>query len=119
MKASLPTHGADQFDEKDPKEAKQMSSFFNWLLLALCIGAAVSSTLIVWIQDYKGWDKGFGISALAVLVGIIVFSGGFPRYRVHVTRGTGAMTEIIQVCIYTNLNLFTQVEISMLYVAAQ
>ncbi|XP_063944290.1 protein NRT1/ PTR FAMILY 4.5-like [Daucus carota subsp. sativus] len=97
VKASLPTHGADQFDEKDPKEAKQMSSFFNWLLLALCIGAAVSSTLIVWIQDYKGWDKGFGISALAVLVGIIVFSGGFPRYRVHVTRGTGAMTEIIQV----------------------
>ncbi|WOG89721.1 hypothetical protein DCAR_0208959 [Daucus carota subsp. sativus] len=96
VKASLPTHGADQFDEKDPKEAKQMSSFFNWLLLALCIGAAVSSTLIVWIQDYKGWDKGFGISALAVLVGIIVFSGGFPRYRVHVTRGTGAMTEIIQ-----------------------
>lgn len=101
VKASLPTHGADQFDEKDPKEAKQMSSYFNWLLLALCTGASVSLTLIVWIEVYKGWDKGFGLSAIAIFVGIVVFSGGFPRYRIHVTNGSSALTELVQVYIYT------------------
>lgn len=29
LKAGLPAHGADQFDEKNPKEAMQMSSYFN------------------------------------------------------------------------------------------
>ncbi|KAJ1426186.1 Proton-dependent oligopeptide transporter family [Sesbania bispinosa] len=67
LKASLPSHGADQFDEKDPKEARQMSSFFNGLLLAVCIGGAVSLTFNVWIQDNKGWDWGFGISTIAIV----------------------------------------------------
>ncbi|XWS12456.1 hypothetical protein CRYUN_Cryun37aG0090200 [Craigia yunnanensis] len=64
IKAAVPSHGADQFDEKDPREAKHMSSFFNFLLLAVCLGGAVSLTLIVWIDDHKGWDLGFGIRDL-------------------------------------------------------
>ncbi|GKU94326.1 hypothetical protein SLEP1_g7837 [Rubroshorea leprosula] len=71
FKAAFPTHGADQFDEKGPKETRQMSSLFNWLLLALCIGGAVSLTLIVWIQDERGWDWGFGISTVTILCGVI------------------------------------------------
>ncbi|MCI32415.1 nitrate transporter 1.2-like, partial [Trifolium medium] len=59
-KAALPSHGADQFDETDPKEAKKMSTFFNTLLLAVCVGGSVSLTFIVWIQIHKGWDWGFG-----------------------------------------------------------
>ncbi|KAM3700649.1 hypothetical protein ACB098_05G112500 [Castanea mollissima] len=84
IKAALPSHGADQFDEKDPKEKKQMSSFFNCLLLAACIGGAISLTLNVWIQDHKGWDWGFGISSIAILVAIIVFAIGLPMYRIQV-----------------------------------
>ncbi|KAI3844068.1 hypothetical protein MKW92_043897 [Papaver armeniacum] len=97
LKASLPTHGADQFDENDPKEATQMSSFFNWLLLAICIGGGVSITFIVYIQDNKGWDWGFGISTVAIVLAMIVFSAGLPLYRYHVISGTAAITEIIQV----------------------
>lgn len=59
IKSALPSHGADQFDEKDKKEAIQMSSFFNWLLLAVCLGGSFSTTFIVWIQQHKGWDWGF------------------------------------------------------------
>ncbi|XP_034698009.1 protein NRT1/ PTR FAMILY 4.5-like isoform X2 [Vitis riparia] len=99
IKAALPTHGADQFDEKDPQEAMQMSSFFNGLLLALCVGGAVSLTLVVWIQDNKGWDKGFGVPALAIFLAMIVFAIGLPRYRIHVIQGTSAITEIIQVLV--------------------
>ena len=46
-KASLSAHGADQSDEKDPKETRQMSSFFNDLLLVVCIGGSVSLTFNV------------------------------------------------------------------------
>ncbi|RZC12738.1 Protein NRT1/ PTR FAMILY 4.6 [Glycine soja] len=67
LKASLPSHGAPQFDERDPKEAIQMSSFFNGLLLAVCIGGAVTLTSNVYIQDCYGWDWGFGISTGALV----------------------------------------------------
>ncbi|KAG9149838.1 hypothetical protein Leryth_026651 [Lithospermum erythrorhizon] len=96
IKATLPSHGADQFDQKDPSEAKQMSSFFNWLLLAMCIGGAVSLTLVVWIEDNKGWDWGLGISTFAMLMGVIVFGSGLPTYRLHVVQGTSVIKEILQ-----------------------
>ncbi|KAL7129803.1 hypothetical protein ABFS83_13G092300 [Erythranthe nasuta] len=97
VKAALPSHGADQFEDKDPKEARQKSSYFNWLLLSLCIGAAISLTFLVWIQDHKGWDWGFTISTIAMLFGIIVFVVGLPQYRIHVVNGSSALTEIVQV----------------------
>lgn len=97
IKAALPSHGADQFDEKDPQEARNMSSFFNGLLLALCLGGAVSSTLIVWIQDNKGWDGGFGLCTIAILLSVIIFGAGLPLYRIQIAQGTSAIIEILQV----------------------
>ena len=111
IKAALPTHGADQFDEKDPQEARQMSSFFNQLLLALCIGGAFSLTVIVWIQDNKGWDKGFAVGTLAIFLAMIVFAVGLPRYRIHVIRGTSAITEIIQVCLIYHQTLYEEINL--------
>lgn len=97
IKAALPTHGADQFDEKDPAETKQMSTFFNLLLLALCIGGAVSLTLFVWVQDNKGWDWGFSLSTVGIFLAIIIFFTGWPMYRIQPVTGSSALTEIIQV----------------------
>lgn len=54
VKAALPALGADQFDDKNPKEASQLSSFFNWFLLSLTIGAIVGVTFIVWISTNQG-----------------------------------------------------------------
>ncbi|CAI8590945.1 unnamed protein product [Vicia faba] len=96
-KAALPSHGADQFDETDPKEAKQMSTFFNTLLLAVCLGGSVSLTFIVWIQINKGWDWGFGIGTIAIFIGTIIFASGLPLYRIQVPKGTSGLIEIIQV----------------------
>ncbi|MED6155117.1 hypothetical protein PIB30_002320 [Stylosanthes scabra] len=97
IKASLPSHGADQFDETDPKESRLMSTFFNTLLLAICLGGAVSLTFIVWIQIHKGWDWGFGIGTIAMLLGLLIFAAGLPLYRIHPAKGTSAVLEIIQV----------------------
>ncbi|OAY62893.1 Protein NRT1/ PTR FAMILY 4.6, partial [Ananas comosus] len=97
IKASLPVHCADQFDDTDPKEAVQMSSFFNWLLLSLCVGGAISLTLLVWVQNNKGWDKGFAVSTGSMFLAFVVFLVGVPWYRIPVVRGKNALLEIGQV----------------------
>lgn len=74
-----------------------MSSFFNGILLAVCVGGAVSLTLIVWIQDNRGWDWGFGISSIALFLAVIVFASGLPMHRM--IQGNSTITEIIQVSI--------------------
>jgi peptide/histidine transporter 3/4 len=107
IKAAIPSHGADQFDIKDPKEVKEMSSFFNWILLAASLGGAVSLSLVVWVQDNKGWDKGFAISTGAIACGVLVFAGGLPIYRIHVIKESSPIAEIVQVFVaaFRNRNL--------------
>jgi len=97
IKAALPAHCADQFDEKHPVEKLQMSSCFNWLLLSLCTGGAISVTVFVYIQQFKGWDKGFAAAAGAMGLAVVVFIGGMPRYRFATVQGSSALTEIFQV----------------------
>ncbi|KVH89428.1 Major facilitator superfamily domain, general substrate transporter [Cynara cardunculus var. scolymus] len=80
VKAALPSHGADQFDEKYPKEATQMSTYFNWLLLGVAVGGSVSLTCFVWVQDNKGWDWGFGLSTIAMFLGALIFVFGLPQW---------------------------------------
>ncbi|KAL9396620.1 hypothetical protein Peur_010873 [Populus x canadensis] len=96
VKASLPSLGADQFDENDPKEASQLSSFFNWFLFSITIGAILGVTIIVWISTNQGWDLGFGVCAIAVLLAIIFASMGKSLYRNNVPKGS-PLTSFAQV----------------------
>ncbi|KAE8657109.1 putative Nitrate transporter 1:2 [Hibiscus syriacus] len=96
VKAALPSLGADQFDERDPKELAQSSSFFNWFLLSLTVGAIIGVTLIVWISTNQGWDWAFGACTLAVLVSIVFVSMGKSLYRNNVPKGS-PLLRIIQV----------------------
>ncbi|KAJ6722489.1 OLIGOPEPTIDE TRANSPORTER-RELATED [Salix koriyanagi] len=88
IKAALPSLGADQFDENDPEEAAQLSSFFNWFLLSLTIGGIVGVTIIVWISANHGWDLGFGVCAVAVFFATISVSMGKSFYRNNVPKGS-------------------------------
>ncbi|KAL6616064.1 hypothetical protein ACP70R_038334 [Stipagrostis hirtigluma subsp. patula] len=97
IKAGLPAHCADQFDEKHPVEKLQMSSFFNWLLLSLCAGGAFSVTVFVWIEDYRGWDRGFAAATGVMGLAVLVFVAGLPRYRIAPVQGSSALAEICQV----------------------
>ncbi|KAL0305573.1 UNVERIFIED_CONTAM: protein NRT1/ PTR FAMILY 4.3 [Sesamum radiatum] len=93
VKSALPSHGADQFDDKDPEETKQKSSFFNWLLLALCVGGAISLTFFVWIQDHKGWDWGFAVSTLAMFFGI-VYVAAIRNRKLRLPQDSNQLYEI-------------------------
>ncbi|XP_059078075.1 protein NRT1/ PTR FAMILY 4.6-like [Cryptomeria japonica] len=96
VKAALPALGADQFDETDPKERRKISTFFNYFLLSLSIGACIGVTVVVWLMNNKGWDVGFGICAAAVFLGILNLTGGISTYRINILGGS-PLTRIAQV----------------------
>ncbi|XP_010059778.2 protein NRT1/ PTR FAMILY 4.5 [Eucalyptus grandis] len=98
VKAALPSLGADQFNEKDPKEVTQLSSYFNWLLFSLTIGAIIGVTFVVWIGTNQGWDWSFGVCTIAVLFAMVFVCMGKSLYRNNVPRGS-PFVRIMQVLV--------------------
>ncbi|CAI0558500.1 unnamed protein product [Linum tenue] len=89
VKAALPSLGADQFDtKKNPKDAGKLSSFFNWFLFSLTVGAIVGVTVVVWISANVGWDWGFGLCGVAVLSAVVFVSMGKSLYRMNAPSGS-------------------------------
>ncbi|PWA54723.1 hypothetical protein CTI12_AA432500 [Artemisia annua] len=96
IRAALPSLGADQFDQSDPKEAESLASFFNWFLFSVTTGAVFGVTFVVWISSNQGWDWGFGICSVAVLVSALFLLMGKSMYRNYVPKGS-PITRILQV----------------------
>ncbi|GFP80042.1 protein nrt1/ ptr family 4.6 [Phtheirospermum japonicum] len=92
IKGSLPAHGAEQLDESTPHGRKQRSTFFNYFVFSLSCGALIAVTLVVWIEDNKGWEWGFGIATLAILLSIPMFLLGSKFYRNKVPLGSPLTT---------------------------
>ncbi|KAA3463285.1 protein NRT1/PTR FAMILY 4.6 [Gossypium australe] len=90
--SSLPPHGAEQFDDTTPQGRKQRSSFFNYFVFSLSCGALIAVTFVVWIEDNKGWQWGFGVATAAILASIPVFLLGSPIYRTKVPAGSPITT---------------------------
>ncbi|XP_071692099.1 protein NRT1/ PTR FAMILY 8.3-like [Rutidosis leptorrhynchoides] len=116
IKPCVSSFGADQFDDTDPRERVTKGSFFNWFYFSINIGALVSSSLIVWIQDNKGWGLGFGIPALFMGVAIVSFFLGTPLYRFQKPGGS-PITRMCQVVVasFRNRNLQVPIDSSLLY----
>ena len=96
MRACIPALGSDQFDGDNPSEARQQSSFFNWFTFCLSVGSVAGLILIVWLENTRGWDVGFGLSALLILIALLVSAAGLPLYRNRVPQGS-ALTRVLQV----------------------
>ncbi|XP_027340578.1 protein NRT1/ PTR FAMILY 8.3-like isoform X3 [Abrus precatorius] len=98
IKPCVSSFGADQFDDTDPQERIKKGSFFNWFYFSINIGALVSSTFIVWIQENAGWGLGFGIPALFMGLAIGSFFIGTPLYRFQKPGGS-PLTRMCQVVV--------------------
>ncbi|KAK7397066.1 hypothetical protein VNO78_18233 [Psophocarpus tetragonolobus] len=96
VRGSMTAFGADQFDEKDPTEAKALASFFNWLLLSSTVGAITGVTGVVWVSTQKAWHWGFFIITIASSVGFVTLALGKPFYRIK-TPGDSPTLRIAQV----------------------
>ncbi|KAJ7543080.1 hypothetical protein O6H91_09G024300 [Diphasiastrum complanatum] len=96
IKPCVSSFGADQFDDEDPGERKKKTSFFNWFYFSINVGALISSSVLVYIQDNVSWGWGFGIPAAAMGMAIVSFFIGSPRYRHQKPKGS-PLTRIAQV----------------------
>ncbi|XP_077240399.1 nitrate transporter 1:2 isoform X2 [Tasmannia lanceolata] len=103
IKGSLPAHGAEQFDENTPQDRKLRSTFFNYFVFSLSCGALIAVTLVVWIEDNKGWQWGFGISTATIFLSIPVFLAGSTTYRNKIPKGS-PLTTISKVLIASICN---------------
>lgn len=92
IKGSLPPHGAEQFDETTPTGRRQRSFFFNYFIFSLSCGALIAVTVVVWLEDNKGWSYGFGVSTAAILISVPVFLSGSRFYRLKVPSGSPITT---------------------------
>ena len=110
VKAALPALGADQFDEKDPKEAAQLSSFFNWFLFSLTIGAIIGVTFIVWMGTNQGWAWSFTVCTIAVLFAIIFICMGKSLYRNNTPQGSPLVriTQVNNIIMNFDTHIFVQ-----------
>ncbi|KAL5068906.1 hypothetical protein RYX36_019793 [Vicia faba] len=98
VRGSMTAFGADQFDEKEPNEAKSLATFFNWLLLSSTLGSVVGVTGVVWVSTQKAWHWGFFIITLSSSIGFVTLALGKPFYRIKVP-GESPILRIIQVIV--------------------
>lgn len=92
IKGSLPPHGAEQFDADTIQGRKARSTFFNYFVFCLSCGALIAVTFVVWVEDNKGWQWGFGISTIAILLSVPVFLTGSSCYRNKIPTGSPLTT---------------------------
>ena len=106
IKGSLPPHGAEQFDESTKGVRKKRSTFFNYYVFCLSCGGLIAVTFVVWIEDNIGWQWGFGIATLTILLAIPVFLLGSAAYRIKVPAGS-PLTVIFKVSFNFHQNMFS------------
>ncbi|KAF2594013.1 hypothetical protein F2Q70_00044694 [Brassica cretica] len=80
-KPCVQAFGADQFDEKDPREQRDRSSFFNWWYLSMSAGICLAIVVVVYIQEAVGWALGFGIPCVFMVISLVLFVVGRRSYR--------------------------------------
>ncbi|KAJ4710212.1 protein NRT1/ PTR FAMILY 8.3-like [Melia azedarach] len=116
IKPCVSSFGADQFDDTDPRERAKKGSFFNWFYFCINVGALISSSFLVWIQENAGWGLGFGIPSLFMGIAIISFFSATPLYRFQ-RPGGSPITRICQVLVASirKWNLEVPKDSSLLY----
>ncbi|CAI9105172.1 OLC1v1004034C1 [Oldenlandia corymbosa var. corymbosa] len=68
--------GAYQLDKP-----KHQTIFFNWYIFAMYISTAISSTVILYVEESVSWAWGFGICLAANIFGLAIFLAGSGLYR--------------------------------------
>lgn len=103
VRGALTALGGDQFDQKDPKEAKAMARYFNYLMFSATLGSAFGVTFIVWVLTNKSRWKGFLICTALTSGGFISLICGKPFYRLKVP-GDSPLVRVAQVIVVSFKN---------------
>ncbi|KAL5557951.1 hypothetical protein UlMin_034162 [Ulmus minor] len=110
IKPCVSSFGADQFDEADEREVEKKYAFFNWFFFAINTGALLGITLLVYIQDERGFGLGFAIPTGAMALSVVILAAGIPYYRYQKPMGS-PFTRFFQVLVLSVRNHFRGVEV--------
>ncbi|KAK6920813.1 LOW QUALITY PROTEIN: Proton-dependent oligopeptide transporter family [Dillenia turbinata] len=99
IKGSLPAHGPSSLTRLTHKEGSRGTHFLTTILSC---GALIAVTFVVWIEDNKGWQWGYGISTAATLLSIPIFMIGSTTHRTKVPVGSPITTifKVLAVAVY-------------------
>lgn len=118
VKPNMIAHGADQFDQENPKQSKQLSRYFNAAYFAFSMGELIALTILVYVQTHSGMDVGFGVSAAAMALGLISLVCGTLFYTNKPPQGS-IFTPIAQVKKYVyivcNLSYFQDCKVDIFF----
>ncbi|XP_038875640.1 protein NRT1/ PTR FAMILY 7.3-like isoform X3 [Benincasa hispida] len=78
---ALATFGAEQFDDKDPKENRAKTSFYSYFYVSINMGCLIAETVLVYIENLGHWMVGFWICAVCGLLAYLLLLSGTSRYR--------------------------------------
>ncbi|GAU38614.1 hypothetical protein TSUD_266540, partial [Trifolium subterraneum] len=95
---ALPTLGADQFDEEEPKERRSKALIYGYFYVALNLGSLVAETVLAYIATSGHWVMGFWICTSCASVSFLVLLSGTLRYRHYKSFGN-PFSKFIQACV--------------------
>ncbi|KAI7734139.1 hypothetical protein M8C21_018446 [Ambrosia artemisiifolia] len=111
VKPNVPSFGADQHDENDERELSYKYTFFNLFFLSIKVGALLGLTVMVYIEQEKGYAWGFGLPTGIMFASVVILAAGFPRYRYKKPMGS-VFTRFIQVIVVAVKNHFKGAKVS-------
>ena len=113
IKPNVSTLGADQFDERFPKEKKEKESFFNYFYWSVNLGACFSYTVVAYVcqyglpypfggEDYR-FFVGYMIPVIMMALAIVIFVSGTNRYFNIDRPNKGSRLEQVALIVYEAL----------------
>ncbi|KAM4088933.1 hypothetical protein ACB094_07G110900 [Castanea mollissima] len=100
--------GADQFNQLvqvddlkvKKRSVKILQTFFNWYYVSVGISVMLAVTVMVYIQNAKGWVVDFGIPVVLMLFSSTMFFLGSPLY-IKMKAKSSLLTGFAQVIVAT------------------
>lgn len=104
IKPNIVTHGADQFDQDEPDYKNSVKSFFQYFYISINMGSMIShgflsSTAVSGFPAFGvsveyGFFFTYMVSASFMLLALLVFISGKPRYRPAAAVGDMGVMEL-------------------------
>lgn len=97
--------GADQLDTRDnsAKNVRTLQTFFNWYYTVLGLSIVFASTVIVYIQEARGWVVGFAVPVVLMVTALTLFLLGSPFY-VRAPPDRSVLMSFVQVLVASYKN---------------
>ncbi|CAO1946069.1 unnamed protein product [Urochloa humidicola] len=97
--------GADQLDKRDnsARNVRTLQTFFNWYYTVLGLSIVFASTVVVYIQQARGWVVGFTVPVVLMVTALTLFLLGSPFY-LRATADRSAILGLVQVLVASYKN---------------